>query len=76
LPSSSRSADQQDPPAIARAIIDAGLYMVLGTADASGRPWVSPVYYAPNGYREFVWVSAPDSTHSRNIGARPHAVTP
>jgi hypothetical protein len=45
--------------------------MVLGTADATGRPWVSPVYYAPAGYREFFWVSSPETRHSRNIAARP-----
>jgi hypothetical protein len=31
---------------------------------------VSPVYYAPNGYSEFLWVSSPESTHSRNIATR------
>ncbi len=55
---------------MARAIIDANLYMVLGTADAAGLPWVSPVYYAPAGYRDFIWVSSPDSRHSQNIQAR------
>lgn len=45
--------------------------MVLGTADANGLPWVSPVYYAPERYREFFWVSSPDATHSRNIASRP-----
>ena len=34
---------------VARAIIDGNRYMVLGTADTTGRPWVSPVYYAPSG---------------------------
>jgi hypothetical protein len=62
--------DEQDLAALARAIIDVNLYMVLGTADASGEPWVSPVYYAPAGYREFFWISAPDARHSRNIAAR------
>ena len=28
--------------AIARGIVGANLYMVLGTADEDGRPWVSP----------------------------------
>src|SRR4029453_15973481 len=37
---------------VARAIIDGNRYMVLGTADEGGRPWVSPVYYAPSGYSE------------------------
>jgi dihydrofolate reductase len=53
-----------------RAIIDSNLYMVLGTADQDGHPWVSPVYYAPTAYREFFWVSSPDTRHSRNIGVR------
>ncbi len=52
-------------------IIGANLYMVLGTADATGQPWVSPVYYAMARYREFYWVSSPEATHSRNIAARP-----
>jgi hypothetical protein len=62
---------RQDPGAIARSIIDANLYMTLGTADDAGRPWVSPVYYASEGYTEFYWVSSPEATHSRNIAARP-----
>jgi nitroimidazol reductase NimA-like FMN-containing flavoprotein (pyridoxamine 5'-phosphate oxidase superfamily) len=61
---------EYDPPATARAIVDANLYMVLGTADEEGRPWVSPVYFAPDGYREFFWVSRPETTHSRNLELR------
>ena len=56
---------------IARAIIDANIYMVLATADRTGRPWASPVYFAHSGYATFVWVSSPDATHSRNIAVRP-----
>jgi uncharacterized protein YhbP (UPF0306 family) len=56
---------------IARAIIDDNRYMVLGTADEGGRPWVSPVYYAPSGYAELYWVSSPEAQHSRNLVARP-----
>jgi hypothetical protein len=41
-----------DLAALARAILDASLYMTLGTADESGRPWVSPVYYAADGYQD------------------------
>ena len=55
---------------IARAIIDGNRYMVLGTADEGGRPWVSPVYYAPSGYAELYWVSSPEAQHSRNLAAR------
>ena len=60
-----------DLGAIARAIIDANAYMVLGTADEAGRPWVSPVWYAAAGYAQFHWVSSPDARHSRNLGERP-----
>ena len=56
---------------IARATIDGNRYMVLGTADEGGRPWVSPVYYAPSGYAELYWVSSPEAQHSRNLGVRP-----
>jgi nitroimidazol reductase NimA-like FMN-containing flavoprotein (pyridoxamine 5'-phosphate oxidase superfamily) len=55
----------------ARAVIDASLYLVLATADGTGRPWSSPVYFAHDGYAEFLWVSAPEAEHSRNIAARP-----
>ena len=64
------TADAAGP--IARTIIDANLYMVLATADSTGRPWSSPVYFAHDGYAEFLWVSAPEAAHSRNIAARPH----
>jgi uncharacterized protein YhbP (UPF0306 family) len=47
------------------------MYMTLGTADENGRPWVPPVYYAPEGYVDFYWVSSPEAKHSRNLAARP-----
>jgi uncharacterized protein YhbP (UPF0306 family) len=62
---------EEDPRAIARAIIGSGLYMVLGTADEAGNPWTSPVYYAHEGVARFLWVSSPESRHSRNIAVRP-----
>ena len=43
----------------------------LATADAAGRPWPTPVYYATAGYQKFVWVSRPDARHSRNVEERP-----
>jgi pyridoxine/pyridoxamine 5'-phosphate oxidase len=55
----------------ARAIIDANLYLTLGTADLCGRPWTSPVYFTAAGDREFYWVSATDTRHSRHIAERP-----
>jgi hypothetical protein len=60
-----------DSEAIVRAIIDGNSYMVLGTADVSGSPWASPVWFAREGYREFVWVSSPQARHSRNLAVRP-----
>jgi hypothetical protein len=52
-------------------LIEASRYLVLATADAAGRPWSSPVYFAHIGFTEFLWVSSPDVTHSRNIAVRP-----
>jgi uncharacterized protein YhbP (UPF0306 family) len=46
-------------------------YLVLGTADGDGRPWTTPVFYAADGEHRILWVSSPDSRHSRNIAARP-----
>jgi hypothetical protein len=54
-----------------RDIIGASRYLVLATADATGRPWSSPVYFAHLDLIEFFWVSSPDVTHSRNIAERP-----
>jgi nitroimidazol reductase NimA-like FMN-containing flavoprotein (pyridoxamine 5'-phosphate oxidase superfamily) len=56
---------------IARSIIDSNRYMTLATADETGLPWVSPVWYAPAQYREFFWVSRPQARHSRNLATRP-----
>jgi nitroimidazol reductase NimA-like FMN-containing flavoprotein (pyridoxamine 5'-phosphate oxidase superfamily) len=54
-----------------REIIEANRYLVLATADATGRPWSSPVYFAHLDFAEFYWVSSPEVTHSRNIAVRP-----
>ena len=55
----------------ARDMIEASRYLVLATADAAGRPWSTPVYFAHIGFTEFFWVSSPNVTHSRNIAVRP-----
>lgn len=60
-----------DLPAIARNIIDTNLYMVLATANEHGEPWASPVYFAPESYHQFLWISRPVRTHSRNIAVHP-----
>jgi hypothetical protein len=63
--------DRRDPVEVAREIVDSNSYMVLGTADAGGRPWACPVWYAPEGYAGFLWASKPGARHSRNLAARP-----
>src|SRR5215213_9308944 len=60
----------EDLTAFSRAIIYSSRYMVLSTADESGRPWGSPVWFARDGYGAFYWVSSPDARHSRNLGVR------
>jgi hypothetical protein len=55
----------------ARAIIDGNRFMTLATADAAGVPWASPVWFAPDGERDLLWVSDPQTRHSRNLAERP-----
>ena len=55
----------------ARAIIDENRYLTLGTADQEGTPWATPVFFTPDGYSDYYWVSSPEARHSRNIAARP-----
>jgi nitroimidazol reductase NimA-like FMN-containing flavoprotein (pyridoxamine 5'-phosphate oxidase superfamily) len=54
-----------------RSIVEANTYMTLATADDHGSPWASPVWYATEDCREFVWVSAPEARHSQNLARRP-----
>jgi uncharacterized protein YhbP (UPF0306 family) len=63
--------NHDDLAAHARTIINANLYLVLGTTDPDGRPWTSPVYFAPDRGRDFYWTSATDARHSRHIADRP-----
>jgi len=63
-------AKERDPATIARRIVDKNLYIAVATADQTGQPWASPVFYAHVGYRDFFWVSEPDATHSRNLRER------
>jgi len=53
-----------------RAIIDANLYVTLGTADAEGVPWVSPVYFATPTMPSSTGCRRRMRTHSRNIAQR------
>jgi hypothetical protein len=60
-----------DLDAHARALMDANLYVTLGTADADGTPWTAPVCFATADYAELFWMSRRDAQHSRNIATRP-----
>jgi uncharacterized protein YhbP (UPF0306 family) len=60
----------RDHAALAREVIDANLYLALGTADADGKPWVTPVYFVPDEYRRFYWASSPTTRHSQNLAVR------
>ena len=51
-------------------VLAANRYLVLGTADEDGQPWVTPVFFAPLDPNRVCWVSSPDSRHSRNIAHR------
>lgn len=62
--------DDRTPAEIATEIVDRSLYLVVGTADSSGQPWATPVYFAHRDYREYFWVSEPEAQHSRNLRDR------
>jgi pyridoxine/pyridoxamine 5'-phosphate oxidase len=54
----------------ARRVVAANAYMTLATADADGRPWATPVWFAALDCADFVWVSRPGTRHSANIVGR------
>jgi ankyrin repeat protein len=55
----------------ARRILADNEYLTLATADAEGRPWATPVWFAHDRLDRFVWVSKPGARHSRNVAAQP-----
>lgn len=56
----------------ARDLVEANRYLTLGTVDADGRPWTSPVYFsAADDLRRYYWMSSPASQHSLNLAVRP-----
>lgn len=57
----------------AAAVIEANKYMALGTVGSDGLPWVTPVYFTPDGHDTFYWASSPNALHSRSIAERPDA---
>ncbi|XVV16489.1 pyridoxamine 5'-phosphate oxidase family protein [Actinoplanes sp. CA-131856] len=55
----------------ARAIVESNLYLTLSTVGTDGRPWASPVYFAPAGERDLLWCSETSARHSVNLAERP-----
>ena len=63
----------------ARELLGENQYLTLATADDSGTPWSSTVWYAasfpsprPEGLTvQFIWLSMPEAQHSRNLAQRP-----
>jgi len=55
----------------ARGIIASNRYLVLGTTGPDGHPWTAPVYFAPSGDRDFLWVSERDAVHSGHLAGHP-----
>ena len=60
----------ESPTDAARRVIDGNSYATLATADAGGRPWATPVWFAERDLREFVWVSRTERRHSKNVMER------
>lgn len=54
-------------------IIFESKFLSLATADAKGRPWVSPLVYGCDEQLRFYWASARDARHSVNVSANPCA---
>jgi hypothetical protein len=55
----------------ARQLIADTLHLTLATADASGKPWSCPVYFAHDQAFTLYWVSFRQTVHSANIRVRP-----
>ena len=62
--------DQNEHIELGKRIVDEALYMTIATADTTGQPWPSPVYFAHRDYRDYFWVSKPGATHSKNLRDR------
>ncbi len=60
-----------DPAGTVRDIVDAALYLVLGTADETGRPWATPAAASPSSTRVTRTAELPAPAAGR--GSRPPA---
>jgi nitroimidazol reductase NimA-like FMN-containing flavoprotein (pyridoxamine 5'-phosphate oxidase superfamily) len=61
------------PLARAKHLIDDVDHMTIATTDASGNPWVSPVFFVPDPEQyDLYWTSWKEARHSKNIRNNPH----
>lgn len=60
-----------DYNAHARSILAATSYVVLATADDTGHPWATPVWFAADAVDRLYWLSWPGARHSVLIERRP-----
>lgn len=56
-----------DAESVARKLIQYNHHMVVATADAQGKPWISPVFYMYDEHFNLYWVSDKSALHSQNI---------
>lgn len=54
---------------VARRLLRASTLCALATVSPGGRAHVNTMYFASDGF-DIVWISAPDSRHSRNVRER------
>ncbi|KGN34760.1 pyridoxamine 5'-phosphate oxidase [Knoellia sinensis KCTC 19936] len=63
-------SDDTDLVEHAHSLLHRIAYVTLGTVDADGRPWTTPVYFAADGLTDFYWTSSRGSLHSENLESR------
>lgn len=52
-------------------LVEHSKHMVIATAGASGKPWISPVGFTYDDAYNLYWVSYKGALHSQNIANRP-----
>lgn len=55
----------------AKKIISENIYMVIASASAEAKPWITPVFFAYDDQYNLFWVSHKDSRHSTLIRSNP-----
>ncbi len=55
----------------AKKLITDNIYLTIATASKSGKPWISPMFFAYDQNYHFFWVSNKDSLHSQLIRSNP-----